>query len=339
MAKDKIETRGTKGKYTNDIQPLVLAVLSQSTKGELMLTANVLLKKLNMVNKNYALGRRNVPMLSELTEVNKEVIYDFYNTTNSNLVSALESSLKRLRSRRLIMWEKVIGVAKVNQYNKNELGEIVIDIDDNTKDKATVNTNTEYRQATLEEKQIILNIEKTVLARMGYKDAQSVFLAGMWAEYKKRVVALVRKEINVKYHFEAYVLTYNHDDVVEALKEDLGKELYIDIAKRLNNTVQTSVKENAITKHNNAIEKKATIEEMSDVLGMYTDKELKAKGVKGYKIRKEDIFRAKDAFVEDTVKLSDTLINKNATDLTGELKKEIVKTANIEEVVNDEIPF
>lgn len=340
MTLDKIDGRGINGKYSDDIQNLMISLMHQSDKEELFLSSNVLLKKLNMINKNYALARRNVPKLSELIEVDEDIIYDFYNTTNNSLVTALETALKRLRSRRLIIWEKVIGVAKVT-HSTNEYGEVQINIEDNTKDKASIDTSLEYRVATFEEKQIILEIEKNVLREMGYKDTQSVFLNGLWRTYKRRVTKRVRQQLNIKYHFDAYAITFVSDNIEEEYN-NMKDNTYYSSYNNINKNVYNSIKDNAITKHNNSKAKednsKAKLSEVEDILQLYSDNEVKNINEKVV-LKAYDKVRVKENFVQNTITIADNVILANAKDLSSELKKEVVKHTKVEETFNEELPF
>lgn len=326
MALNKIENRGANGKYTDDLQEILLRLLSQSAKGEVLFSGNVLLKKLNMVNENYGVGRRNVPKLSELIDVDKDIIYDFYNTTNSNLLNSLETALKRLRSRRLIIWERVMVIAKV-KAETNEFGEAKLNITDNTKKDATVQTSLIYRQATLEEKQIILDVEQSVLAQMGFKNTQQAFLGGMWTQYKQRVNTIVRDRLNIKFHFEGYLITFNCQDVKEALEDrDItGLRRMV-----VNNTVLQSVQDNAKTKHNNSINKKIEIDKFDGLLELYSAEELRKLGVKNGRLMAHDKIRMLDNFVDDTIKIANTVIDQGATNITSELSEDKVSknTAN-----------
>lgn len=341
MARDKIDNRGANGKYTDNLQEIILQILAQDTRGELLFSGNVLLKKLNMVNCNYGVGRRNVPKLAELINVDTDIIYDFYNTTNSNLLDSVETALKRLRSRRLIMWEKVIVVAKI-KAERNDLGEVKLTLSDDNDEKAIAKTSLDYRQATLEEKQIILDIEKSVLAQMGFRNTQQAFLGGMWTKYKQRVNMLVREKLNIKFHFEGYLLTYNHRDVIEEVEnEDLTFLRMISV----NKTVVDSVKTNAENKHKNSKDKQATIEEYKKEFELYSMEELHKMGVKKCRMMAYDKIRVVDNFVDDTIKIADTVINAHAKNITLALSEKPLKednntnNTNHSESDNNELPF
>lgn len=328
MAKDKIENRGTKGKYTNDIQDLIISILAQSDSEEIALSTNVLLKKCNMVNQNFSLGRKNVPKLSELTNISEAEIYDYYDTTQTNLKGALETALNRLRRRAVAMWKKDIYVAKVeaDEEGYNMLGEIKLNVGDSFKDKVSVKVKQVHRQATKEEKAIILDTEKHVMQQMKCKDLQEVFLKGKWNEFKKIALHIIKHEfnLNILYYYDCYVLNYSNK-VIKAEMKDIKDKINV-TSKNLNDKVKKAIVESAETKHNNAVNK---IEEFEYRL---STKEPNSK----------DKLRATKNYIANVKIFRDTVIDTNAKDLQEELKQKVNKVNkadNNEETNNSEMPF
>lgn len=313
--KEKIDMRGAKGKFSDDLQEILLGVLAQDKKGELLFSKNVLFKHLNMINDNYRIARYNVPQLSELIEVDEDIVYSFFDDANSKMVDMLEVALKRLRSRRLIIWEKVMVVAKLKAI-KNELGEVKLEFDNDNYNNARVKTQIEYRQATFEEKQIILEIERSIMNELGCKDAQQVFLNGKWREYKKKVNALVQERLNIKFHFEGFLITYNHDRIVEEAIENTS---FLKI--NVNNNLVESFINNANTRNQNAINKQINIEEYNELIELHTKEELKARGIKGARLSARDKVSLKDTFVEDTSIVVNTLIKSGAKNIIDDIRE------------------
>ena len=75
----KKDNRGKGGLYIDDIQAMIINLLLNSKENKVLLSYGKLFKATNMTNRNYIEGRNNIDKLSELTEVSKEVCYDFYN--------------------------------------------------------------------------------------------------------------------------------------------------------------------------------------------------------------------------------------------------------------------
>ena len=162
---------------------------------------------------------------------------------------------------------------------------------------------------------------------MGFKNTQQAFLGGMWTQYKQRVNMIVRDRLNIKFHFEGYLITFNCQDVKEALEDrDItGLRRMV-----VNNTVLQSVQDNAKTKHNNSINKKIEIDKFDGLLELYSAEELRKLGVKNGRLMAHDKIRMLDNFVDDTIKIANTVIDQGATNITSELSEDKVSknTAN-----------
>lgn len=348
IQKENKRGRGMQGKFTNDLQDIFLRVLSQSEKGELLFSKGMLFKQANLVNKNYAIAKRNIPKLSEITQVEEDVCYDFFNNTNDKMISYVETALKRLRSRRLIVWEKVMVVAKYSTI-KNQLGESILHIveDENGNWNANATAYIQHRQATYEEKQAILKIEKETLKEMGFKDTQEAFLRGKWFEYKNNVNAILQERLNIKFHYEGYLITYNHEDIVKELSDDIT---IINSKNNVNANIVNTLKTNAKTRHNNAIDRIKEIESNVDLLDIYSKSEIeemhnkanttKRKKKVRFEVTQNDLMLSKDTFVDKHNKIVDVVIEQLAFDLREKLVEKPSKVkAKVEETFNEELPF
>ena len=116
--KQKVKEDGRVGGYS-EMRTLILRLLDMSNQNNnIVLPTNVLLRKLSMVNDNYAIARRSQKELSELLDMKQEYIADFYSSTHKNLKRALETNLNKLQRERLIFWSNTIMVCK------NKVGDI-----------------------------------------------------------------------------------------------------------------------------------------------------------------------------------------------------------------------
>lgn len=117
----------------------------------------------------------------------------------------------------------------------------------------------------------------------------------------------------------------------------------------VNNTVLQSVQDNAKTKHNNSINKKIEIDKFDGLLELYSAEELRKLGVKNGRLMAHDKIRMLDNFVDDTIKIANTVIDQGATNITSELLDDKVSqnTANDDNTNNtkntnndeEELPF
>ena len=85
----KAKEDGRVGGYS-EMRTLILRLLDISNQNNnIVLPTNVLLRKLSMVNDNYAIARRSQKELGELLDMKQEYIADFYSSTHKNLKRAL----------------------------------------------------------------------------------------------------------------------------------------------------------------------------------------------------------------------------------------------------------
>lgn len=70
------------------------------------MSTNQLLYALNMINKNYKTCRNKIDIINTITNVSKDMVYDFYNDSNVELKRKLESSLNKMSNEKLIIWSK-----------------------------------------------------------------------------------------------------------------------------------------------------------------------------------------------------------------------------------------
>ena len=141
-------------------------------------------------------------------------------------------------------------------------------------------------------------------------------------------------------------LTINYQDIKEALEDrDItGLRRMI-----INNTVLQSIQENAKTKHKNSTDKKIEIDKFDGLLELYSAEELRKLGVKNGRLMAYDKIRMLDNFIDDTIKIANTVIDQGAKNITSELSKDKVSnntanddnTNNTENTNNDEgeLPF
>ncbi len=250
----KIKEDGRVGGYS-EMRTLILRLLDVSNQNNnIVLPTNVLLRKLSMVNDNYAIARRSQKELSELLDMKQDYIADFYSSTHKNLKRALETNLNKLQRERLIFWSNTIMVCKnkIGDIKKNELGEFEVDEDG----KLVCDIEQEFRVATQQEKEIILSTEKQVLTKYGFNEIGDIYKHCKSDSFYKEVYKRVKKSCNINFYFLGYDITFIKENVEEELKK-------IDDNNSLNNQINQVVKEriknNATTRIEKAKDKKVAL--------------------------------------------------------------------------------
>lgn len=234
VVKDKFDNR--KGgnntvNYIDKIEKSILRMLSRREDGEsVFLSKNKLLKELNVVNGNYVDSKYKPAKLSSITEISRDEISDFYQTSDSLLYRNVESALKRLRSKALLVFESVVTVGHVETYavtnNDGDVKAVKKVITDKYGDQTFDITASEsavdyidYRRATKEEKEIILATEHATLQKYKYDTPRDAFLAGKFSEFYDEISEYLFEEYNIYMYFNSYEITFNKDNVLDALEK------------------------------------------------------------------------------------------------------------------------
>lgn len=200
----------------------------------LVKTRNQLLIDMGAINGNYPTVQERIVDFSDYTGIDSLTVRDFYSTSNSNLKIALEKALAQLRSKSLVMHEKVNMIC--------------------TKSK-------KHREAVANEKELILECESIALKRMGFTKLSEVMFSKQWDQFKK-LQKEVLEENNAEFDFSymAYRITANTKDrlqheynhLLDYLLEDDERLMYIN---QLNDTISKRFLTNASKRSNSAVGK------------------------------------------------------------------------------------
>lgn len=304
--------------YSKDIQALIIDILAQAKGNAVYLSTNAFLRKLDMINDNYTTGRKYIPKLSELTQVPVDVCYDFYNNTNIKLRDKLETALKGLRNRALVIWSHSITVCvRVAEHLKiNDMEDVVLD-DDNI---VSFRVKTVHRKASDDEKELIVKTERDILISMGYNSLQEAFLSGKWKEYKDRVNTILLEKANIEYYYTSYEVIYNHENILKAKQQKLKEDERRAIQDNLNNNINKFINKSAKTTHDRVLKKEF--------------------------VNASELVQTSKDYLTHTKVLTETVIKKDAKNIREELMKapELIKTEQISfsraiDNSNSELPF
>ncbi|MGL5712129.1 MAG: hypothetical protein ACRCX2_03850 [Paraclostridium sp.] len=201
--------------YYEHIENIMLYVLNNAKDYKVQCSVPDALKLVNMVNDNYKLIRSNIPVASDVINIDSKFIYNFYDKTHKRLKTTFERSLKKMRSRALIDFQEVTMICKNvpdEELCVNSLGEVILN-------KKHLKHRQEHRIATAAERRLILEVEDEVLKELGHKDKQSVYIYGQWNKFKKEVEKELKLRGNISYYFEAYDIVINKKGISRAISE------------------------------------------------------------------------------------------------------------------------
>ncbi|RKJ33567.1 hypothetical protein D7X33_39100, partial [Butyricicoccus sp. 1XD8-22] len=176
--------------YIPMIEKLILHIIIQRAdkNKRLYIRKNELLELLSMINKRYSENKYKQMRLSKQMKIPKQTILDFYSSSDSLLKRNLETALNSLVNQSLIQWNYVFTVNEVEvNYNKNDLNEPEIQMykesDENGDSYTTFGievSKREYniREATKEETELILRLQREKLEEMELSSISEVFKQG-----------------------------------------------------------------------------------------------------------------------------------------------------------------
>jgi len=293
--------------YNIYIEKLILDLLVQKYQSNdefnqrIYLSRDQMLESLNMVNRNYHYVKYNAKDTANYIEVDMENIKEFFDINNRNFNNAVERALKRLSNRFLVNWQIVQTVAikveeeEIYKWNKNEFVPKEI-----------------HRDATKEERELILLYESIVAEEMGFDKKQNIYLCGKWLEFTDKVCKkLQEQESNILYYYKSYDIIF-HEKVIQELDKInqylLEHEERKDTKNTLNNTIIEQIEKNTKKRHEEAKEK------LPPVLG-------KRRVNKWDYEQLELVRRSNNNYIPDTNKITDTVINQKTKYLVNNIIK------------------
>lgn len=222
-AKDREDGRvsGNNSVYKNDIEILIMDMLSKRGKKIDMISIGSLLKATSIVSSRYSRRWFDKCRIHEEINIPIDYINDFYDITQSTLKRHVETALRSLRSKALVIWHEDIAIAfKDGKHKKSDE----------------------------DQKKAILDAERNIMDYMGLDDRQHVFLSGKWDRFKMYVEMILDHEIDLDYYYNVYSIAYNKDTVVETV----GKEKLKRTQRQLNENITTQLKLSNDTRHETA---------------------------------------------------------------------------------------
>lgn len=225
VAQDKIENRGgNNGKYTDDIEFLILSLLDKfdiEKHERVGFSKNLLFSHCGLVNNNFSLAKGNIKLFSECVYLPHQTIAECFDYTNNKLLKTLETTLNRLQRESLISWGKGYNLT----FN--------------------VNGGKYMRVATTSEEKDIMSIERRIMKNMSCDNKRLVFLNGQWKKFKQQVEDELKKIYpTLSFYYDSITFNYNNKDIKDRLKEldsdctTIKSKLNSNFSKGLDKTIE-----------------------------------------------------------------------------------------------------
>lgn len=292
--------------YTKNIEMLILDILSQNiNNGKIFLSKNKLFHLLEMVNVNYLDTNRRIPKLSKFLDIDENSVQEWFDTTGGLLERSLNSALKNLANQSLIFWSREITVCRVVDVPYSEYLVKIIHKDSDGEEREEYEKHIKTRQiieeASDNEKKFILKVERDTMLKLECDNKQEIITKGLWADFENKVKSIIKDEYDILYYFQSYKILFNLSHILEKQNEINSMLLNSNERKKQKQIVNTSVIEriegNTQSRHNKALES----------LGGNDSPKL--------------LMRGADKYIDDNLKLNETLINKKAKDIRSNVRK------------------
>lgn len=256
-------------KYIDEIEKLIIDLLLTKGTGEtksLFISKGKLFKELNMINGFYSYGKMHKGYLSNKTEVNMNVIDDFYSMSDSMLQRNVESALNSLRNKAIAMWSHATTIISVetniqaNHWNNirvekieeiDQYGDIKVSFEEQV-----VKTKQVHKKANEFEQNAILDAEGLFLDKYKCKSIQEVIIKGKGNDFYSEVKEYLLYNYNILNYYSSYEITFNKDRAEMEQKEleelILNKLVKDETLIKLNSDVAKQLENNATNRHENA---------------------------------------------------------------------------------------
>lgn len=268
--------------YGGLVQLLLTDYFMKSKKTNVQHTKSYLMQQVSLINKQYRVNKLNTERYSTEHKIHKDVVNDFYDTTDSTLGSTIETALKNLENNALILYTV--------EYMVKSRG-------DNA-----------HRVATDSEKETILATRHRLLNELGYKTLRSVLFSKHAHEYQSRTAQILMEKINVTQVYRGYDIHILQDVIAQKQTQMILTELSStqnqEYQTELNNLVIRRLLDNAVKRHQDANEIKQRVKD-SFAFGNQSERTLTPK----------QRMRISDEYIDYITKMIDQNISLYSNDL------------------------
>lgn len=310
---DKIENRGGARHFLPHAERMERVLMVMINDDDLLLSLNVLLRQMSIVNSNYSYANYNIKKTSQLINIDENSLKEFFDTSRRTFKDNMESMLNRLEDKALIYWNKLQMVCIANvRTPKNSMGKIkaesytVIDEFGNEEIILTSESNTtkEYRQANDQEIELIKQIEGLVMDELDCVSKQELIIKDRYNIFKNKVNKILFNEANIMYYYDSYKIIKNKERLA---REAEKAEAWLLDSNNLNSDMEERVLLN--------------INVQDQVYGNMEMRKKKAHDKLDNNITNSKIkIRTDDNFLMDGHKMIDTFINLGYPDIKEKIK-------------------
>lgn len=262
IPKPKVDARksptkkGNNSKYSKDIQALVTNSLSRASGGAVQYPISQIITNFSIASLNYSGGRKDLDSFSQVTNIPVEYAQNFYMVYQAQVRAKVETALNSLRNRALIMWNRTVNVCiLVSEEEYNELNNIRVIAMEEDGEYAQLPYRRDYRKATDEEKEFILDAEREAMDKLKCETLSQVFISGKWDIFSSIVRTKLITYANIVYYYDTYDIVYNKKHIKKANLTRLSVKEKNSVTSNLNDNMGKLFLDHTEKLHNKAISK------------------------------------------------------------------------------------
>lgn len=273
----------SKGKFKKDIEIILLDILSKTDGIIYQTTITKLMRALDIINDNYLTGLSERNLICRKLNVDEQTVNEVYYILNRYKV-IIKNALRDLSNRCLISYSFRNVLCCNEKVYDEKLGQEV--------------EKTIYRDATPEEEEFVLNIEKEVMDEMKVSNKLYFILNYNKGKLWRKTVSERLQVRDINYMFEIYDIVFTKKHIIKELK----KRESVQIREKLNNKILDSVLN---TINNGQITISDEVKELIDS-DFYTLEEVYDMDLK----YERDKLRVKKNYIPDCTKVAKSIITR-----------------------------
>ena len=278
--------------YGELVQILLADYLIKTNEKILVRSGQRLMREVGLVNQRYKTNKENFNDYTISSNIDRDVILDFFDTTDATFSSAIRSALKGLEQRSVVMFSE--------DYIVKELG------------------SAEHRLSTPKEIQKIMQIRRKLLDEMNYSSLRKVLFSSDQYRYKEEWSKRLQAEMGLEFVYKGYIINVLKTALPE---QQLRLIEEISSSEKIESLLTESQQDNFITELNSTVvirllqnaEKRAerAIKEMEEtkVKMAFGEDKITLKGKKLARTHENYVSNV-DRIIEDNIKLKKEKENK-----------------------------
>lgn len=183
---------------------------------------------------NMRLAKTDSESFSNIIECDEKELKKMISNYKSQDKYLIESSLKFLKNRSLIVWNPTKIILKKTAYAKmNDLMELKVDLNNNV----DVEIDTEWKEITWEEDAMLTFIKRELLNKYNAKEEWDLLMKGKVNEFYSELKTILEDKMNIVDFYSVNKITFDEEVINEYFKRFGGLEELNIIREELSNKV------------------------------------------------------------------------------------------------------